>query len=164
MLISNLIFHPLQFWLCTYIYDNETRFLWIRKPPVKNFFARKHMNCMGHINSWYSADSKYIVIGRLLTRSRTNKLVKESVGPENQSLLRWSAKTWPNHQWFATQSLHKSIYFWNIKHHLTRCRFRFLLIANRSYEPTINFRVTQVFVRRLKSAFKRYDMNILKNI
>ena len=43
---------------------------------------------MGHINSWYSADSKYIVIGRLLTRSRTNKLVKESVGPENQSLLR----------------------------------------------------------------------------
>ena len=69
------------------MYDHKTPFSWL-ETPAKKLFLDVNMWAVCDIQS-LGIPIRNILIGRLLTRSRINKLVKPPVGPENNSFVRW---------------------------------------------------------------------------
>ena len=86
ILVSKLIFHPsyydyLQVW-------SQNTFSWL-ETTIKIYFWTWTREPYVTYKNLSIPIPLILLTGRLLTRSRINKLVKPSAGPENLSLVRW---------------------------------------------------------------------------
>ena len=85
---------PQKVWFLTVIvltknmYDHKSRFPWLETTVLMYFWTWTREAYMTYKVLVFRFQISFL-IGRLLTRSRINHLVKPSVGPENHSLVRW---------------------------------------------------------------------------